>query len=91
MEAFKGIMALLKTFAQPGWFLHLAFMDNVKSHFDALHNEVVIALSEAGVSELPSGKHLLPGDYRDPTRTLRRCGDCVSHWCLAGNPQTVRH
>jgi hypothetical protein len=73
MEAFEGIMSLLRTFAQRGWFLHLAFMENVKGRFDALHNDVVIALSEVGISDLPSGKHLLPGDYRDPTRSLRRC------------------
>lgn len=73
LRAFNDTIALLNEFINQGWFLHLAFMEDVKGRFDALHNTVVRLLEAEGASGLPGGKHLLPGDYKDPTRALRRC------------------
>ena len=66
------LLTLVHSFAAPGWFMHLAFMEDIKGRFDELHNAAVGALSDAGVAELPHGKHLLPGDYKEPARPLRR-------------------
>ena len=88
MGAFDGLIKLLRTFARQGWFLHLAFMNDVKGRFDALHNCIVDALVAAGAAEVPTGKRLLPGDYSDPTRALRRCVRAVS--CPNGIGMSLR-
>jgi hypothetical protein len=73
VNVFDMLTNLLHMFFQPGWFLHLAFMEDVKGRFDELHDAAVVALEDAGAAELPGGKRLMRGDYKDPTRALRRC------------------
>jgi hypothetical protein len=77
INVFDMLMGLVQKFINHGWFLHLAFMEDVKGRFDELHNTAIHALTQVGASELPCGKHLLPGDYKDPTRMLRRCASIL--------------
>jgi hypothetical protein len=72
VNVFDMLTNLLHMFAASGWFLHLAFMDDIKGRFDELHNMAVSALEDTNAAELPGGKHLLQGDYKDPARALRR-------------------
>lgn len=72
INVFDMMLNLVQSFASPGWFLHLAFMEDIKGRFDELHDAALGALSDAGATELPHGKHLMPGDYKEPCRALRR-------------------
>jgi hypothetical protein len=71
-DAFSRTCDLLRQFSAPGWFLHIAFMENVKARFDGAHDAAVAALTDADAAELPCGRMLNHGDYKDPTRAPRR-------------------
>jgi hypothetical protein len=71
-DAMSRACDLFRQFSAPAWFLHIAFMDNVKARFDGAQDAAVNALIEGGAAELPCGRTLAHGDYKDPTRAPRR-------------------
>jgi hypothetical protein len=74
VHAFSHATELLHLFSQPGWFLHLAFMEDVKGRFDSVHARIARTLQ---VRQLISPLPACPPAYDCGIGWILRVG-CIS-------------
>ena len=78
-KAFQTAAAHVELFVRPGWLIHLALMEDVKGHFESIHQLIVDILQnsipEGHLAEVLAHKRQYTDPARPMLRVLRQIGD----------------
>ena len=78
-KAFQTAAAHVELFVRAGWLIHLALMDDVRGHFESIH-QLIVDILEASVPEEHLGEVLAhKRRYTDPARPLLRVLRQIGH------------
>lgn len=78
-KAFQTAAAHVELFVRAGWLIHLALMDDVRGHFESIH-QLIVDILEASVPAEHLGEVLAhKRRYTDPARPLLRVLRQIGH------------